>query len=69
MAYWRIGSLLKTDSVFAPTVHAQSAWADFDGDQDLDLLLVNIAPLTDEGFIRRYRNEGNGSIHWRRYSW
>ncbi len=39
-----------------PRVH----WADFDGDQDLDLLLINIAPLTDEGFIRRYRNDGNG---------
>ncbi len=50
----------ETDSVFAPTIHAQSAWADYDGDGDLDLLLVNIAPLTDEGFIRRYRNEGNG---------
>lgn len=48
------------DSVFAATEHAQSIWADFDGDQDLDLLLVNIAPLTDEGFIRRYRNDGNG---------
>lgn len=48
------------DSVFAPTIHAQSAWADFDGDGDLDLLLVNVAPLTDEGFIRRYRNDGNG---------
>ncbi|MFO7524012.1 MAG: YCF48-related protein [Ignavibacteriaceae bacterium] len=48
------------DSVFAPTSHAQSAWADFDGDQDLDLLLVNISPLNDDGFIRRYRNEGNG---------
>jgi photosystem II stability/assembly factor-like uncharacterized protein len=43
---------------FAPTAHAQSTWADFDGDQDLDLLLVNLAPLTDEGFIRRYRNDG-----------
>jgi photosystem II stability/assembly factor-like uncharacterized protein len=45
---------------FAPTSHAQSAWADFDGDQDLDLLLVHLAPLTDEGFIRRYRNDGGG---------
>ncbi len=36
----------ETDSVFAPTIHAQSAWADYDGDQDLDLLLVNISPLT-----------------------
>ena len=50
----------ETDSVFASTIHAQSAWADFDGDQDLDLLLINIAPLTDDGFIRRYKNEGNG---------
>jgi len=50
----------QVDSAFAPTQHAQSAWADFDGDQDLDLLLVNIAPLTDEGFIRRYRNDGGG---------
>jgi photosystem II stability/assembly factor-like uncharacterized protein len=50
------------DSVFSPTVHAQSAWADYDGDQDLDLLLVNIDPLTDKSFIRRYRNEGNGTF-------
>ncbi len=44
----------------APTVHAQSAWADFDGDLDLDLLLIHLAPLTDDGFIRRYRNDGGG---------
>lgn len=50
----------EADSIFAPTTHAQGAWADYDGDQDLDLLLVNIAPLTDDGFIRRYRNDGNG---------
>lgn len=50
----------EADSVLAPATHAQSAWADFDSDQDLDLLLVNIAPLTDDGFIRRYRNDGNG---------
>jgi hypothetical protein len=48
------------DSVFAPTMHAQSSWADYDNDGDLDLLLVNIAPIYDEGFIRRYRNDGNG---------
>jgi len=46
----------------APTFHAQSAWADYDGDQDLDLLLVHVAPLTDEGFIRRYRNDGDGTF-------
>ena len=52
----------EADSVFAPTIHAQSSWADYDGDQDLDLLLLNIAPLNDEGFIRRYRNDGNGTF-------
>lgn len=52
----------ETDSVFAPTSHANSTWADFDNDQDLDLLLVNMAPNTDEGFIRRYRNDGNGNF-------
>jgi PKD repeat protein len=52
----------ETDSVFAPTSHAQSAWADYDSDQDLDLLLVNISPLNDDGFIRRYRNDGNGAF-------
>jgi len=51
---------VEADSIFAPTSHAQSSWADYDGDQDLDLLLVNIAPLSGEGFIRRYRNDGNG---------
>jgi len=50
----------EADPAFAPTIHAQSAWADYDGDQDLDLLLVNLAPLTDDGFIRRYRNDGGG---------
>jgi hypothetical protein len=50
----------ETDSVFAPTMHAQSSWADYDGDGDLDLLLVNVAPIWDKGFIRRYRNDGNG---------
>ena len=48
------------DSAFAPTSHANSTWADFDNDLDLDLLLVSMAPNTDEGFIRRYRNDGNG---------
>ncbi len=45
---------------FAPTGHAQSAWADYDDDLDLDLLLVHLAPLTEDGFIRRYRNDGDG---------
>jgi photosystem II stability/assembly factor-like uncharacterized protein len=50
------------DSVLAPAPHAQSSWADDDGDQDLDLLLVSLAPLTGEGFIRRYRNDGDGGF-------
>ena len=52
----------EVDSVFASTRHAQSAWADFDNDQDLDLLLVNISPLFNDGFIRRYRNDGGGNF-------
>jgi photosystem II stability/assembly factor-like uncharacterized protein/PKD repeat protein len=56
------GSWVFTDieAGFAPTTHAQSQWADYDNDQDLDLLLVNISPLTNDGFIRIYRNDGNG---------
>jgi hypothetical protein len=50
------------DSVFAPTMHAQNSWADYDGDGDLDLLTVNVAPIYDDGFIRRYRNDGNGDF-------
>ena len=46
------------DAGLDTTVHAQSAWADDDGDGDLDLLLVNVAPQTDESFVRRYRNDG-----------
>lgn len=53
-------SFTDANAALAPTGHAQSVWADFDHDQDLDLLLVDLAPLTDEGFIRRYRNDGGG---------
>jgi photosystem II stability/assembly factor-like uncharacterized protein len=49
-------------TTLAPTSHAQSSWADFDGDEDLDLLLVNLAPLTETSFIRRYRNDGGGAF-------
>jgi len=52
----------ETDTAFARTTHAQSAWADYDGDGDLDLLLINIEPNTEESFIRRYRNDGNGTF-------
>lgn len=50
----------EVEAGFVSTIHAQSQWADFDNDNDLDLFLVNIAPITDDGFIRIYRNEGNG---------
>lgn len=50
------------DAGLASTTHAQSAWVDMDNDGDLDLLLVNAAPLTDDGFIRIYRNEGDGTF-------
>ncbi|GMU65963.1 MAG: hypothetical protein AMXMBFR36_22370 [Acidobacteriota bacterium] len=50
----------EVDTDFGPSDHVQSSWADFDGDLDLDLLLVHLAPLTDEGFIRRFRNDGDG---------
>jgi photosystem II stability/assembly factor-like uncharacterized protein len=49
---------IETD--FGPSEHVQSAWADFDDDLDVDLLLVHLAPLTGEGFVRRYRNDGGG---------
>ncbi|MEO8196511.1 MAG: FG-GAP-like repeat-containing protein [Thermoanaerobaculia bacterium] len=43
-----------------PSDHAQTSWADFDHDQDLDLLIVHLAPNSGEGFIRRFRNDGGG---------
>jgi hypothetical protein len=43
-----------------PSVNAQSAWADEDGDGDLDLLLANVDPNTDAGFVRFYRNDADG---------
>jgi hypothetical protein len=52
----------ETAAGLAVTSHAQSAWADFDGDHDLDLFLVNLAPLVGEGFIHRYRNDGGGAF-------
>lgn len=41
-----------------PTAHAQSAWADDDGDEDLDLFLTNVDSHRDAGFVRRYENDG-----------
>jgi PKD repeat protein len=45
-----------------PTPHAQTQWADADGDQDLDLLFIGEAPGTDSGFIRLFRNDGVGGF-------
>ncbi len=47
-----------TAAALDPTRHAQSAWADDDRDGDLDLFLANIDPYFDEGFIKRFRNDG-----------
>lgn len=49
-----------TDATIDPSVNAQSAWADDDGDGDLDLLLANVDPNTDNGFVRLYRNDADG---------
>ncbi|MBK7173260.1 MAG: VCBS repeat-containing protein [Bacteroidales bacterium] len=58
------GDLLFTETgpVLDPTNHAQTAWADVDADQDLDLFVVNIAPLFDNSYIRRYLNQGDGTF-------
>lgn len=49
-----------TDAAIDPSVNAQSAWADDDGDGDLDLLLANVDPNTDNGYVRLYRNDADG---------
>ena len=53
------GGWTLTDSAATidPTSHAQSAWADDDGDGDLDLFLVNVDPYNGLGFVKRYRND------------
>ena len=39
------------------TQHAQSAWADIDGDGDLDLFLTNVDPYLGTGFIKWFMND------------
>jgi len=55
-----LGGWLFTELVAGldPTAHAQTAWADDDGDGDLDLFMLNIDPFLGGGFIRRYTNLG-----------
>ena len=55
-------SFTETGPVIDATNHAQTTWADYDADQDLDLLVVNIAPIYDNSYILLYENEGNGSF-------
>ncbi len=43
-----------------PSPHAQSAWADEDGDGDLDLLLQSIDPNGKESFLKLFRNQPAG---------
>lgn len=52
----------ETTSMIESTNHAQTTWADYDSDQDLDLLIVNIAPIYNNSYIRLYKNEGNGLL-------
>ena len=40
-----------------PTAHAQSAWADIDGDGDLDLFMANVDFYGDTGFLKLYTND------------
>ncbi len=51
-----------TAANLSPSAHAISSWADSDNDQDLDLLLINIDPLTEESYIKLYNNNGSGAF-------
>lgn len=54
------GGVIFTDMAAGidPTLSAQSFWADDDGDLDLDLFVANVDNWFDEGFVRRFRNDG-----------
>lgn len=51
-----------THAAIAATRNAQSAWADDDGDGDLDLLLTHVDTNGEDGFVRRYRNDGDDTF-------
>jgi hypothetical protein len=58
------GAWIFTDSAAGldPTAHAQSAWADDDGDADLDLFMANVDPYQDTGFVKRFENTPGGFV-------
>lgn len=58
------GGWIFTDAQAAidAAAHAQSAWADEDGDGDLDLLLQNIAFDGKESFLKLFRNGPSGFV-------
>jgi hypothetical protein len=45
-----------------PSSNAQSAWADDDGDSDLDLFLTNVDPYSELGFVKRFENTPDGFV-------
>ena len=59
-----LGSWTFTDTGAAvdPTLHAQSTWADDDGDEDLDLFLTNIDVFTETGYVKRFENIDGGFV-------
>lgn len=48
----------QVDSEIDGAVNAQTAWADQDGDGDLDLFMANVDNFFGTSFVRTYRNDG-----------
>ncbi len=59
---WRF---VDAGAVLDDSVHAQTAWADEDGDGDLDLFMANVDNLFGDSYVRTYRNEGDGQFTMR----